>query len=315
MRIPTMYGWLSVVLLLGSLLGCADDEGTSGDCRNAAQACADGFVCSPSAAGLYACEPDVDASASSGSDVGLTDPDLEDVGLTESDAADNDATSSPDLDAALPISPDANRANTSPDAAVGEDLGASSTPMNTPSLLKNFPDDCQRASLIGPVLPSEANHFAAVTLSPTSYPYRVDRILYDLVTAEDTPTCTGALAHEVHLIVMDSLTTPPADPALSAVRFRSYAVDASPTSVAGRTIDLTLPTPLILESGQHLAISVQLASEGDRHLCLGRCEDSDAQPMTEWWSNAADVPYAWQDLIVDFGFKGVMLGRAVGVQL
>ena len=32
--------------------------------------------------------------------------------------------------------------------------------------------------------------------------------------------------------------------------------------------------------------------------------DRDAPAGTDWWSNAAMPPYAWSDLVVDYGFKG-----------
>jgi hypothetical protein len=35
-------------------------------------------------------------------------------------------------------------------------------------------------------------------------------------------------------------------------------------------------------------------------VCVSTCGSSDANE--DWWSNAADEPFAWPDMIGDFGF-------------
>jgi hypothetical protein len=96
----------------------------------------------------------------------------------------------------------------------------------------------------------------------------------------------------------------PSDPATEIQRFRSYDVPEDTGADDGRAIRVTLPNPLYLIEGERLGISIELAAEGERHLCLSRCMDRDAPAGSDWWSNAAMPPYAWSDLVVEYGFKG-----------
>ena len=70
---------------------------------------------------------------------------------------------------------------------------------------------------------------------------------------------------------------------------------------------------MYLAQGEQLVVSVELAASQNRHLCLSRCLDYDAAPGTDWWSNAAQPPYNWSDLIVDYNFKGALRIQAFPV--
>ena len=175
--------------------------------------------------------------------------------------------------------------------------------------------DCTQIGLVGPVLPAEAGHRAATIFTPPQYPFAIERIGYELLTSEESPTCSSRIAHKLELMVINGENGLPSDPAQEIQRLRTYDVPEDIGPDDGRAIRVTLPNPLYLIEGERLGISIELAAEGERHLCLSRCMDRDAPAGTDWWSNAAMPPYAWSDLVVDYGFKGELRIQALNCQM
>lgn len=172
--------------------------------------------------------------------------------------------------------------------------------------LSNATEGCQG----NPVAPlqSEIGHLAASTLSPTTYPFTVTELAYDLLGGQD---CDSTLAHRVDVFVIDG-KAPPSSPSTEAVSFEAIDVPANAGSSTGRTVTLPLENPIVLSQGQSLVVAVEMAAgEGTATSCIALCVDT-APTESSWWSNAAAEPYAWADMVADFGFLGTYTIRASG---
>ena len=297
---------LFTILLLLFLGACsAEDKSEPAlDCRQERYTCSEGFECIQNGSGAYECI-EIDGSdqfLNSPTDASAT-PLATDAGVSTVDAdQEQDAVVTAQTDAATPSS---DRGINDGDAAVTLTPGA-------PYLLRNTPENCDRIGLVAPVLPSEANHQAATVLTPPQYPFAITSIEYELITAPDTPTCNGALAHTLELMILPNGDDLPRRPDELGRGHRQYTIPANTAGRSGQLIELTLPAPLLIESDDRLVVSVQLAAEDGEHLCISSCLDSDAPAGTDWWSNAAEPPYDWQDLVVDYQLKGALRIRAVG---
>ena len=298
----TLY-LVSSILLLGAC-STADNADPATDCRQERFTCSEGFQCVQDDSGTYDCREE-DGSER-----------LVDSGIdAEPTTSTSDAQTSP-IDAATGA--DASVTTPADAAVLTSDSGstdAGETVMlepGEPYLVSNTPEMCDRIGLVAPVLPSEANHRAATVLNPPQYPFAITSIEYELITASETPTCNGALAHTLQLMILPNGDALPRRPDELGRGHRQYTI---PTNMSGRTgqlIELTLPAPLLIESDDRLVVSVQLAAQEGEHLCISSCLDSDAPPGTDWWSNAAEPPYDWQDLVVDYQLKGALRIRAIG---
>ncbi|MGB0646489.1 MAG: hypothetical protein ACPGQS_04895 [Bradymonadia bacterium] len=279
-------------LILVFCISCSASENeVNTDCRTMTQQCSENFECTMDNEGRYACSPIANETHS---DAGLSNDGNADVGQNTNvvDAfMSSDAESSSDEDARMvdqsPSTEDQGIASVSDDAANSRDL-----------------TDCTQIGLVGPVLPAEAGHRAATVFTPPQYPFAVEAIGYELLTSEESPSCSSRFAHKLELMVINGANGLPSDPEREIQRLRTYDVPEDTGPDDGRAIRVTLPNPLYLIEGERLVISIELAAEGERHLCLSRCMDRDAPPGTDWWSNAAIPPYSWSDLVVEYGFKG-----------
>jgi hypothetical protein len=173
----------------------------------------------------------------------------------------------------------------------------------TPVEFGNVARTCTPDNAVSPVLPGEAGHYAATSLTPPSYPFTVDKVSYSLQM--NGSNCHGGLAHRV--LVFTASGEPAAAPSAGAMA----SIDVPAGADADRWVDLTLPNPITLTSGQTLVVAVQMASDGaDRSVCLSACPGSAAGH--DWWSNAAAEPYAWADMFADFGFTSAYVIVAEG---
>ena len=173
-------------------------------------------------------------------------------------------------------------------------------------------EDCAVVGLLAPNIPSEAGHYAAKVLTPTSYPFAIDGIRYSLLTNNEVITCSGAPAHQVLLFAIDAGASLPATPSASGLGYRQYDVPADPSAAGGRNVDLEVPIPLILTEGQSAVVAIQLATDGPAHICVADCQSAMPAAGTDWWSNAATPPFAWQDLVVDFSLTTNMPVQITG---
>ena len=176
--------------------------------------------------------------------------------------------------------------------------------------LSNAQVPCERISAIAPALPAEAGHLAGAALTPPRYPFVVDAVQYSLEEAPDIPTCNSTFAHRVELTVLNQGALP-ARPSTDGVSAQVIMVPDSPGLSGRRVIRQILETPITLEEGQRLLISVSLEAQGSEHLCIAVCEDQNAVNGGNFWSNAAGEPYQWSDL-TSFGIFAPLVIEATG---
>ena len=205
-------------------------------------------------------------------------------------------TGSRDEDAGLAVESDLGSREDVASEDVGQDT--EDAPSNLSAGLSL--DACDTVSLLAPSLPSEAGHYAAKVVTPASYPFSIESIQYSLLTNSQVLTCSGALEHRVLLFAIEADQGLPATPSANGLGYREYDVPADPSASGGRNIDISVPIPLILTEGQRAVVAVQFAVQGDEHICLAECPGPDAIAGTEWWSNTAEPPFQWQDLVSDF---------------
>lgn len=211
----------------------------------------------------------------------------DDDGRTGGTADSGSDSSIPDADL-----PDATPDGTTPDAAVDASADASAASVR----ISNTPEDC-RSNLVGPFLPDEGGHYNASVITPDAYPFTITEIGYGLAVGEQ---CVSNLAHNVLVFVH-------ADEALSNEpsgldSYQLISVEAS-EDAEERTLTHTLETPIVLEEGQSIVVAVQLATdtdEGTTSLCTLACNGT--TEGADWWSNAAQEPFDWADLVADFAF-------------
>ena len=178
--------------------------------------------------------------------------------------------------------------------------------------VRNTPEVCKAGEVVAPILPDEAGHLAATTLTPPSYPFEVTQVAYDLLGTDAPGACDSTLAHRVELYVIEG-AAPPADPA-DAVSSLTIDVDADEAAVEERIVTLDLEAPIVLAEGQVLVVAVEMVGNDElsASACVRACRDTGGIAELDWWSNAAAVPYAWADMVGDFGFISNFNHRMTG---
>lgn len=202
-----------------------------------------------------------------------------------------------------------------PDAASTNDPDAAVSP--TPVALANVPSlaTCPGVDLfsITPILPDEAGHFAAARLTPETYPVDVTTVAYDLAVPGAGGDCDLTLAHTVEVYV-DTAIAPAARPSDGTLVHR---IDVPGGAAANHAVELTLPTPIHLTTGQSVFVAVKLVGDDTANptsaLCIAACRTAaGAISDVDYWSNAAAEPFAWADMVDDFGFTYNFTIRAAG---
>ena len=176
------------------------------------------------------------------------------------------------------------------------DGGVAPGPADNSWILSHGSRPCEVGSVVSPAIPDEANHFAAARFTLPFSPFMITHIEYALASSEMTPSCTAALAHEVHLYVIDANEPIPTSPSSEAILTEVIQVASDESKPFGRGVNLTLAQPITLEDNQSLVVSVQMKLEGEAHLCIGYCIDQRAPVGSQFWSSAASEPYSWTDL-------------------
>ena len=149
--------------------------------------------------------------------------------------------------------------------------------------------DCETWGSVSP-LPGEAGHLYGVRLTPPSYPFTVDEVVYELY--HDEQTCDAGLAHRVELYT-GSETMPPNNPAAPV----SITMPAVSLANAGtRVVELPISPPITLQAGEHLFVAVEMIfADASSITCLATCDGTTVFDR-DWWSNATMPPYNWATL-------------------
>nr|MBP7290416.1 hypothetical protein [Nannocystaceae bacterium] len=142
--------------------------------------------------------------------------------------------------------------------------------------------------------------------------FEVTSLVYDLIGTAGAGACDSTMAHRVEVYVIEG-SEPPADPA-DAVANEMFAIEADEAATEERTVVIDLDTPITLTEGQALVIAVEMAGNDDlsASICVRACRDTGGVADLDWWSNAAEVPYAWADMVGDFGFISNFNHRMMG---
>ena len=88
-------------------------------------------------------------------------------------------------------------------------------------------------------------------------------------------------------------------------------VEEDPAATNDRLVEIELETPIVLQDGESLVVAVEMVAVEDASICIRACRDTSVAEV-DWWSNAADEPYAWADMVADFGFASNYTIRAYG---
>jgi len=152
--------------------------------------------------------------------------------------------------------------------------------------------------------PSDQEHgyFLAVRLTPSGYPFFVSAIQYSLYQST-TQKCLAYLPHVVQIFKSAN-----AMPAATPTVFEEIPVDLADTIASGHTlVQKSLSTPLRLDAGESVFVSIQLVGSGMDDLCVETC-DSAAPGLDvdrNWFSNAAAPPFPWGPSVITAGLVSV----------
>ncbi|MEZ4442680.1 MAG: hypothetical protein R3B72_26535 [Polyangiaceae bacterium] len=142
---------------------------------------------------------------------------------------------------------------------------------------------CAMPGQIGPAS-AEIGHWYAVRLTPPSYPYTVNEIVYELGGSN---TCDTTAAHDVAVWVEGG-----AAPADTPANMQVLSTPATMANEQVRVVTHALPSPVTLASGEHLFVAVELAAQP---LCVMVCYGA-TESDRDYWSNSVMPPYPWSTL-------------------
>ena len=186
-----------------------------------------------------------------------------------------------------------------------------------PIALTNLAASCTAPSdAIEAVLPEEAGHYAATRLTPPSYPFRVDSFDYAVGHPPgEAPDCDGGLAHRVSVYVIDGVI-PGATPSSDGSLVASFDIPAEAVTDF-RFIHRDLSPAIDLTTGQSIVVAVQQSVDDPAAptsvCCIAACPgDPSSVSAVDYWSGAAAEPYAWADLVAEFGFPSNLWITATG---
>lgn len=173
---------------------------------------------------------------------------------------------------------------------------------NLTLLTNENPCKTEKASIIPDA--KEFGHLFAARLTPKTYPFTVTNIRYMLSRGKDS--CANVIAHRVEVYV-SSKTTPDNSPTIKA----TIKVPATSVIVGSRLVSLTLPTPIKLQTGEHIFVAVEMATDATKKvICMDVC-DKNGTTDRNYWSNATKPPYNWATLD-SFGMKVNAMIEALG---
>jgi hypothetical protein len=148
---------------------------------------------------------------------------------------------------------------------------------------------------------NEQPFWAVARLSPTSYPFTVVLVGYKLWSKNNNSsikTCDAHIAHKLAVWVSDK-TKPEDTPTMAFTK--DVPEWTSSSTMTMRTVEISLDTPIQLQSGEHLYVAVQVRRDPDDNaltMCLQACVGEKLVERSFISSDAA-APYTWSDLYVD----------------
>jgi hypothetical protein len=167
----------------------------------------------------------------------------------------------------------------------GDGDGTASAWFGDEPTVHNIPDPCLTLATVTPAA-GEAGHLYAVRLTPPSYPFEVTEVVYEML--HDGAMCDAQPAHRVEVFV-ESATAPAASPANPVV----LNVPADAPMGLYRHVEMALPSPITLVTGEHLFVAVELPNVDSS--CIATCDGATVFDR-DYWSGATAAPYSWATL-------------------
>jgi hypothetical protein len=162
--------------------------------------------------------------------------------------------------------------------------------------------DCACASFddetaIGPLVPEQLGHWAAVHIPLPRGSYEVTEVVVGVTDSSVGASGTGCrrdVAFEVQLFVSDS-ELPPTDPVVVWTGSPTISDDDAAAAIA--FAHAPVDPPVVIAAGDHIFASVHMAGTADAHICLYSCSSVPAEVSDgAWWSNSTAPPYEWETL-------------------
>ena len=160
---------------------------------------------------------------------------------------------------------------TAADAEIENLASDTGSPEDGLETITPVPEMCTQIDVVGPVLPGEANHFAATRFAIEGEPFSVESVIYRLRGSTVRAGCSAILPHQTNIFIIPQDAALPADPENQAVLHRSYDIPIDETAFDGRLVEITLPLPLSVNRGDAVVVSIQMSATDREHLCLEFC--------------------------------------------
>jgi len=140
--------------------------------------------------------------------------------------------------------------------------------------------------------PGEEGMYYAVRLTPPAYPFVVTAIEYEIDANPGAGVnCLASLAHSVQVFTATTVA-PPTTPTV----LEEIDVPADPSIVSDRAVHADLTTPITLDTGEDLFVSLKMTGLTPDILCVKTCVDPDPDFDRNYWSNATMAPFSWARL-------------------
>jgi hypothetical protein len=167
-------------------------------------------------------------------------------------------------------------------------------------LLSNVENCANPVQVVYPA-PGENLQWAASRLTPSSYPVEIVKIVLALRHG-GADKCSAEFPTKV-MVFKGTEVTPNASPASPREVFVS--VTSATSGDASYAFDLT--SPLMLETGEHLFVAMQVHEDADKRTCIVSCP-SGAHADRNYWGVSQTAPFDWRELAswginYDFGLK------------
>jgi hypothetical protein len=151
--------------------------------------------------------------------------------------------------------------------------------------IANFDEkSCAAFETVAPRGVGEGGNWAAARLTPSKYPFVVERIGYELDEPASDPNCDNAITHQV--IVFKVRTSTPPEVPVPYFAFTTESLTAPPRGI--RLVEHIFEKSdwITLDAGDKLFIAVQFPLNGNRYGCTPYCQDNANQSVADqnfWW--------------------------------
>lgn len=179
------------------------------------------------------------------------------------------------------------------------------TPAFGGEILANYSPLCPETSALGPSA-GEERHLAATLLTPTSYPFSVTAVRAKLYHGTlPNARCDASGAHRVGVYVTGEGAPPASPEARGSLTFAAEEVLGDE-----RWLSATLDSPIVLQDGQNLLVTIDFGGTYPTVGCVATCLTG-ALADRAFWSNANQPPFDWRPL-ASFGIRSDLFIEAVG---